>query len=93
MKKLPQLVQFARLEVVWNDAQVTEGGLNIAVYLKEYKTCVRKTLGYYIGTKEDTILIAETDDRLAGNWHNEPLDVERINAIPVGMITELNVLS
>ena len=93
MKKLPKLVKFDRLEVIWEDAQVTDGGLNVAKYVAEYKACIRKTLGYYIGTKGNTILIAETDDRLAGNWDGADQDVERVNAIPWGMITELNVLN
>ena len=92
MKKQPKLVKFDRLEVVWEDAQVTDGGLNIDNYVKDYSPCIRKTLGYYIGTKGNTILIAETDDRLAGNWDGANQDVERVNAIPWGMVTELIVL-
>jgi hypothetical protein len=93
MTRLPKLAKFDRIEIVWEDAQVTDGGLNVEMFLKEFTVCVRKTLGYYVGTRGNTVLIAETDDRLAGNWFNVHQDVERINAIPVGMITKINVLN
>jgi len=87
------LKRFSRVEIVWEDAQVTDGGLNVELFIKEFKVCTRRTLGYYLSTTRNTILIAETDDRLAGNWFNVHQDVERVNSIPLGMIVELNVLS
>ena len=93
MTKIPKLTQFDKLCVTWEDAQVTDGGLSISKYLKEYKPCIRKTLGFFIGAKANTLFIAETDDREAGNWFNEALDVERVNAVPFGMITEIKVLN
>ncbi len=91
--KVPKLTRFDRLEVTWEDAQVTDGGLNIVRYLKDFKPCIRKTLGYFIGSVFDNLLIAETDDRNANNWFNEPSDVERINSIPTGMIREIKILT
>jgi hypothetical protein len=90
--KIPKLVQFDRLCITWEDAQVTEGGLSITEYLKEYKPCIRRTLGFYVGTKSNAIFIAETDDRLANNFWEKPLDVERVNAIPLSMVTEIEKL-
>src|ERR1035438_1733563 len=91
--KVPKLTKFDKLEVVWEDAQVTDGGLNIARYLRDFKPCIRKTLGYFIGSISNNILIAETDDREANNWYNEPSDVERVNSIPIGMIQNITVLT
>jgi len=82
-----------KLLVVWHDAQVADGGFNPAKYIKEYKPCIRKTLGFYIGQKDGVLFIAETDDREAGNWCDEPQDFERVNALPLCMIKELKVLN
>lgn len=90
--KQPKLKKWDKLEIVWNDASVDNTATDTDKFFKEFKPCVRRTLGYYVGTRENYICICETDDREADVWDVTPQDCERINAIPFGMITELNIL-
>ena len=90
--KLPKLRKWDKLEITWTDAQSADGGYGADEYVRRYTRCVRRTLGYYLGCKDSTIFIAETDDRNSGNWYNEPQDCERINAIPYGMIDSVAIL-
>jgi len=90
--KLPKLQKWAKLEITWRDASVDSGANNAERFIRDYRHCTRRTLGYYLGNKLDTIFIAETDDRDADVWDVTPQDCERLNALPLGMITEIKVL-
>ena len=93
MQKLPRLKKFNKVCVTWQDAQVSDGGFSIEEYLGLHKQCIRATLGFYIGTKFNCILICETDDRLANNWCEKTLEIERVNSIPIGMCIKIEVLN
>ena len=90
--KLPKLTKWDKLEITWQDASVDNCVTDSAKFLRELKPCIRRTLGYYIGTKNNCVCIAETDDRDADVWDVTPQDCERINTIPIGMILALKVL-
>jgi hypothetical protein len=89
--KTPKLKKWDKLEVTWHDASV-ESATDSDKFIKNYQRCIRRTLGYYVGSKLDTLFITETDDRDADVWDVTPQDCERINAIPWGMCIEVKVL-
>ena len=89
--KLPKIAKWSKCEVVWMDATVTNETDSIK-FKRSYNPCIRHTLGYYVGTKYNNAFFAETDDREADVWNVVAQDCDRIQAIPVGMITQLSVL-
>lgn len=71
--------------VEWQDAHVDTSALNSVDYLTGFKGCIRRTMGFYMGETGDYTFLCETDDRRA---QLENCDVERITAIPNGMIVK-----
>lgn len=74
---------------MWTDAWVSSDSHKVEDFISNYPSCIRATLGYYLGENNGYVFIAETDDRLS----NTDADVERINAIPVKMVLEMNSLA
>lgn len=71
------------LEIEWYDAMGDSETADGAKYVAEFKPCIRRTLGYYLGDRLDYVFICETDDRDA---QTAPSNVERINAIYKPMV-------
>jgi len=78
------------LEVFWTDAFCNSDGVNSVEFVASYKPCKRRTVGYYLGERFQTIIIAETRDDGA---NTEEIDCERINGIPRAMIEKIVPLS
>ena len=55
--KLPKLTKWDKLEITWQDASVDNCVTDSAKFLRELKPCIRRTLGYYIGTKNNCVCI------------------------------------
>ena len=78
------------VEVEWYDAIVESGNSDGSKYLKDFKPCIRRTLGYWLGERIDYVFVCETDDRDA---QTQPDDVERINAIYRPMIKSIKLFA
>jgi hypothetical protein len=91
--KPPKLKKWDKLEVTWIDAHVDNGSVNTESFLRDFKPCIRKSLGYFVGTRLETLFICETDDREADVWDVLPQDCERLNSLPFGMIAEIKILT
>lgn len=90
--KSTKLKRWNRIEVEWNDARVSDGGYDPDHYIRDYTPCVRRTVGYFLGWRLGTLFIGETDDRDSGTFNGVPLQCERINEIPEGMIRSIKLL-
>ncbi len=91
--KLPSYKRWDKLEVEWEDARVTDGGCDPDTYLREFKPCLRRTVGYYIGRRDNVLFITETDDRDSGSFNTVQQVADRINEIPFGMIRKITKLT
>ena len=89
--KFPGLEKWDLVEVVWNDAFVDSGALNSDDFVNYYNGCVRRTLGYFLGFKDERVFIAETND--LGVPTGDGNDCERITVIPFESVVHLIKLS
>jgi len=68
--------------VTWTDVQVTDGPHDPDDFMANFRACERRTLGFYLGSKDRHLFMCETDDR-----DNQcDYKVERINQIPLAYI-------
>ena len=71
--------------VEWIDILVDREAHDPGEYIENYKPCVRKTAGFFLGVKHSHLFICETDDREARTGD----DAESINAFPLCVIQKV----
>lgn len=89
MRQKP-LAKWTPVEVEWEDIKVDSASCDSADFLKSYKPCRRRTLGYVIDQSDKYLVVAETDDRNAESGDG---DCERVNTILYANILTVTQLS
>lgn len=79
-----ELWQLVTIE--WEDIYVDRSAYIAKAYIEAYKPCVRRTAGYYLGSKNGRCFVTETDDRKANLMDS---DCEGITAIPHSVILSI----
>jgi hypothetical protein len=95
---LRSLKKWDAIHIEWVDIYNDDGALSAKSWVAQFKPCVRKSIGYFIGMREidgiTWLFICNTDDRAAElEDAGEKPDAEHFNAFPVPVIVEIHRLA
>ena len=85
-ERIKSLKKWDLVSVEWEDVFCRFGAQHSSLYIEAYEPCIRKTAGYYLGSKAGRIFIAETDDRTAGV---DDCDCESVTTLPLAYIIKI----
>jgi hypothetical protein len=92
---LRSLRKWEAIHIEWVDIYSDDGASAAKKWVEEFKPCVRKSIGYFLGMREidgiTWLFVCNTDDRSAEREDGaEKPDAEHFNAFPVAVIVSLD---
>jgi hypothetical protein len=82
----------AIVEVTWEDAITQPGDMTFDDILKNYKPCIRHSVGYLVRNDRKYVTLAATDDRRAIDFGSTSAGVADVTVIPRRYVSAIRLV-